>query len=96
VDTILKEELGLIYIGIPDFYDAYFGNVDGLEEAGAAVLRRCKEGHRSLYDGNGWRDWPEGAREKDVLDWLSTLVNMVRELATDEGFTTVPHRMVLV
>jgi hypothetical protein len=95
VDTILKEELGSIYIGIPDFYDAYFGNVDGLEEAGAAVLRRCKEGHRSLYDGNGWRDWPEGAREKDVLDWLSTLVNVVRELATDEGFTTVPHRMVL-
>lgn len=68
VDTVLKEELGSIYIGIPDFYDAYFGNIDGLEEAGAAVLRRCKEGHSPLYDGNGWRDWPESAKEKEVLD----------------------------
>lgn len=96
VDTVLKEELGSIYVGIPDFYDAYFGNVDGLEKASAAVLRRCKEGHRPLFnEANGWRNWPEGAKEKEVLDWLSTLINAVREIATEEGFTTTPCRTVL-
>lgn len=96
VDTVLKEELGSIYVGIPDFYDAYFGNVDGLENASAAVLRRCKEGHKPLFsEANGWRNWPEGAKEKEVLDWLSTLINAVREIATEEGFITAPYHTVL-
>ncbi|KAH2786354.1 hypothetical protein KXW38_004759 [Aspergillus fumigatus] len=96
VDTVLKEELGTIYVGIPDFYDAYFGGVDDLDKASAAVLRRCKEGDRPLFsEGNGWRDWPDGAKEKEVLDWLSALIDVAREIATEEGFTTAPYRTVL-
>lgn len=91
VDTVLKEELGIIYVRIPDFYDAYFRGVDDLDKASAAVLRRCKEGDRPLFsEGNGWRDWPDGAKEKEVLDWLSALINVAREIATEEGFTTAP------
>ncbi|KAI9036229.1 uncharacterized protein KD926_002197 [Aspergillus affinis] len=96
VDTVLKEELGSIYVGIPGFYNAYFGSVDGLEETGAAVLRRCKERHTPLFnEGKGWRAWPESAKENEVLGWLSTLIDEVREIASEEGFTTVSDRAIL-
>lgn len=96
VDTMLKEELVSMHIGIPDFYNAYFGNIDGLEEASASVLRRCKEGDRPLFDERtGWRDWPENAEEKEVLDRLPTLISKVRDIATEEGFITILNRTVL-
>lgn len=60
------------------------------------MLRRCKEEHRPLFsEANGWRNWPEGAKEEEVLDWLCTLFNAIREIATEEGFTTAPYRTVL-
>ncbi|KAL4784889.1 hypothetical protein BJX76DRAFT_197301 [Aspergillus varians] len=96
VDNVLKEELGSIYIGVPGFHDAYFGQIEGLEDAGAAVLRRCKEGNSPMFDeGNGWRDWPESAKEKEVLDWLSKVINEIRDLATDEHFTITSDHTVL-
>ncbi|KAJ2890997.1 hypothetical protein MKZ38_001065 [Zalerion maritima] len=36
-DDILKEELGPMYIGVPSFYETYFGEVPGLEPAATAV-----------------------------------------------------------
>ena len=63
------------------------GDIDSLEEVGAVVLRRCKEGNSPLFDEeNGWRDWPVNAKEKEVLHWLSTVINVIRETVTDEGF----------
>ncbi|KAL4993338.1 hypothetical protein BDV10DRAFT_190086 [Aspergillus recurvatus] len=65
-------------------------------EAGASVLRRCKEGNSPLFDDrNGWRDWPETAKEKEVLDWLSKVISEIRELATEENFTTLCNCTVL-
>ncbi|PLB49113.1 hypothetical protein P170DRAFT_455861 [Aspergillus steynii IBT 23096] len=78
VDAMLKEELKSIYVGVQGFYEAYFGDIDGLEEAGAAVFRRCQEGQSPLFTKNGWRDWPENAKEGDVLDWLSTWIRHIR------------------
>ncbi|KAL4746985.1 hypothetical protein BDW72DRAFT_24952 [Aspergillus terricola var. indicus] len=96
VDDVLKEELGLIYIRVPDFYDAYFRNIDSLEQAGASVLRRCKEGNSPLFDNrNGWQDWLETAKEKEVLDWLLKVISEIRELATEENFTTLSNYTVL-
>ncbi|KAI9368690.1 hypothetical protein BJX61DRAFT_550232 [Aspergillus egyptiacus] len=95
VDDVLKEELGSIYIGVPGFYDAYFGNINGLAEAGASVLRRCKEGNTPLFDDrNGWRDWPDTAKEEEVLDWLSKVISKIRELATEENIVTKSNRAV--
>lgn len=95
VDAVLKEELGSIYIGVPGFYEAYFSAIEGLEEAGATVFRRCQEGHNPLFTENGWRDWPESATEREVLDWLSSSVDKLRDMATEEGYTVTSQRKVL-
>jgi len=74
VDDVLKEELGSMYVGVPGFYEAFFGDVGGLEPAAKAVFKRCREGDNLLYcEGSGWRGWPEDAREKDVLGWFAQL-----------------------
>ncbi|KAB8227915.1 protein kinase family protein [Aspergillus alliaceus] len=93
--TVLKEELGPIYTGIRGFYEAYFGNIEGLEEAGAAVFRRSQEGDNPVFTKDGWRKWPESAKEKDVLDWLAPLVRDLRNLAVEEGFDLTADREVL-
>ncbi|KAE8361713.1 hypothetical protein BDV27DRAFT_166717 [Aspergillus caelatus] len=64
-----SEELDSIYIGVPGFFEAYFGGIDGLDNICATV-------------GGGWRDWPNISKEKDVLAWLTHLVD--RKL--DVGF----------
>jgi hypothetical protein len=96
VDDVLKEELGSIYVNVPGFYEAYFGDVDGLEEAGAAVYRRCREGDSPLFSEEiGWHDWPNNAKEKEVLGWLTTQVDLLRNIAIEEGFTMPIHKTVL-
>lgn len=49
MDAVLKNELGSIYTDVPGFDEAYFGGVEGLKEAGAAVFSRCKEGDNAPY-----------------------------------------------
>ncbi|KAB8069840.1 hypothetical protein BDV29DRAFT_182013 [Aspergillus leporis] len=95
VDAVLKEELGSIYIGVRGFYEAYFGGIEGLEEAGAAVFRKCQEGANPLFTEDGWRSWPESAKERNVLDWLAPLVKDLRDLAVEEGFHLTTDRTVL-
>jgi len=59
VDDVLKHELGPLYVGVPGFYEAFFGEVRGLEAVGTAVFRKCKEGDNPLYrEEGGWCDWP--------------------------------------
>ena len=53
MDDVLKEELGLLYIGIPGLYKAFFRGVEGLEEASATVFKKCKEGDNPLYTDKG-------------------------------------------
>jgi len=43
VDDVLKEELGLMYVGIPGFYEAFFGDVASLELAANAVFKKCNK-----------------------------------------------------
>ncbi|KAK1142575.1 hypothetical protein N8T08_007551 [Aspergillus melleus] len=95
VDAVLREELGSIHIGVPGFYEAYFGGVQSLEEASAAIFKSFQEGHNPLFTENGWQDWPRSAKERDVLDWLSTLVNKIRDISTEQGFAVTSHRTVL-
>lgn len=61
-----------MHVGIPGFFEAFFGEVVGLESATQAVFRRCKSGDTPLYrDESGWQDWPCEARETNVLNWLT-------------------------
>ncbi|KAF3768658.1 hypothetical protein M406DRAFT_28806, partial [Cryphonectria parasitica EP155] len=70
VDGILKEELGHLYVGIPKFWDKYFGGVDGLETA-SVFFKQCMSGPTPMFD-DGWTTWPAGAGEDDVLEWISS------------------------
>jgi hypothetical protein len=65
---MLKEELGPMYVGVPGFFEAFFGEIPGLQPAAQAVFKRCKAGDNPLYqEESGWQGWPDGARERDML-----------------------------
>ncbi|PZD30685.1 hypothetical protein A1F97_10045 [Pyrenophora tritici-repentis] len=82
VDDVLKEELGHLYVGIPGFFEAFFGDVLGLKPAAQAVFNKCKEEDSPLFCvESGWQGWPEGAKEKDVLSWFASLTDRLLDLA---------------
>ncbi|KAF1970865.1 hypothetical protein BU23DRAFT_510832 [Bimuria novae-zelandiae CBS 107.79] len=84
VDGVLKEELGQLYVGVPGFFDAYFGSVPGLESVAQAVFDKCKEGDIPLYrEESGWQGWPEGAKERDVLSWFAPLTGQLLDFAAE-------------
>ena len=69
VDNVLKEKLGPLYIGIPNLYKAFFKGVKGLKVVSAAVFKKCKEGDNLLYTKKGgWRNWPKGSKESQVVE----------------------------
>jgi hypothetical protein len=43
VDYVLKKELGGLYVGIPGFFEAVFGDVPGLRPSAQAMFDKCKE-----------------------------------------------------
>jgi hypothetical protein len=76
VDDVLKEELGPMYVGVPGFFKAYFGGIEDLEPVAKTVLENCKKGDEPIYHkDNGWKGWPDGAKEKDVLVWFVDLIS---------------------
>lgn len=82
-DAVLKQELGSIYIDVPDFFKAFFGEVGELEEAAAAILERCKQENYLLSDDIiTWRDWLETMQEKEVLRWFARTFDLLRKLAS--------------
>ncbi|KAL2801971.1 hypothetical protein BJX63DRAFT_426405 [Aspergillus granulosus] len=95
-DGILKEELGPIYIGIPGFHDAFFGQIRDLQDTAAAVFAKCKEGPQPHFtEDNGWNNWPADAKERDVLEWLTGWVRLLQDLAVEAGFPRVTTRAIL-
>ena len=68
MDDVLKEELGTIYINIPGFYTAFFGNIVDLETTSNVVFKKCREGSNLLYcKESRWDGWPKDAKQEDVL-----------------------------
>jgi hypothetical protein len=53
IDDILKEELGPLYIRIPNLYKVFFSKVEDLKVVSAAVFKKCKEGDNPLYAEKG-------------------------------------------
>lgn len=96
MDNVLKEELGPLYVGVPGFYEAFFGEVRGLEAVGTAVFRKCKKGDNPLYREKGvWRDWPESAKEKEVLKWFAERVSLFLDLAEEQESAPKTRRRLL-
>ncbi|CRK43386.1 hypothetical protein BN1723_005638 [Verticillium longisporum] len=70
VDDVLKEELGLLYIGLRNFHEKYFGDVANLETGSRTFFEQCLEGSDPKFD-DGWEGWPKDANQDDVLSWFT-------------------------
>jgi hypothetical protein len=93
VDDVLKEELGHLYVGIPGFFEAFFGDVPGLKPAAQAVFDKCKEGDNMLYHvESGWQGWPEEAKEKDVLSWFASFTDQLLDFAEEHRLPSQVRR----
>lgn len=91
VDRVLKEELGTLYVGMPGFYETFFGAVLNLKSASQAVFKKCTEGDDPLFD-QGWRDWPEDANQDRVLGWFAGITERLWDLANEHKPTTTLRR----
>jgi Fungal protein kinase len=90
-DGALRDELdSSLYIDVPDFFDAFFGEVTNLSSVADTVFRTCQGGKDPLYtEEGGWRDWPKDAKEDQVLKWLKELVDKLLHFA--KGSEPVPN-----
>ncbi|KAI1962538.1 hypothetical protein LOZ58_002880 [Ophidiomyces ophidiicola] len=84
MDPMLREELGTLHVDIPQFYDAFFGDIPELQANAQAVFERCKEGEEPMFcEGTGWSRWPEGAKEASVLAWLTEIIDKVIQFSEE-------------
>lgn len=63
-----------MFVGLRNFFDAYFGAVPDLATASEAFFTECRKGRNRLFN-NGWRNWPEDAKQDDVLSWLADFID---------------------
>ena len=90
MDRVLRDELGVMYVGLPRFYETFFGRVADLGTASEAVFEKCKEGSKPLFS-DGWSGWPEDANQDHVLSWFSELSEKLATFAED--YRSIPtHR----
>ncbi|KAI1932301.1 hypothetical protein LOZ66_006910 [Ophidiomyces ophidiicola] len=84
MDPMLREELGTLHVDIPQFYDAFFGDIPELQANAQAVFERCKEGEEPMFcEGTGWSRWPDGAKEASVLAWLTEIIDKVIQFSEE-------------
>ncbi|RYO78285.1 hypothetical protein DL766_009514 [Monosporascus sp. MC13-8B] len=70
VDDVLKEELGLMYVGLRDFDETYFGDMTDLKTTSEAFFKQCMGGGDPLFD-DGWRRWPRDANQDNMLSFTT-------------------------
>ncbi|KAF7856270.1 hypothetical protein EAF04_009798 [Stromatinia cepivora] len=92
VDSVLKEELGPLYVGLSDFHETYFGGVADLKTASAAVFKMCMEGDSHPLFCEGWSGWPEDANQDDVLSWFAEISEKLAAFAKDYKSTSICQR----
>ncbi|GAB0146902.1 hypothetical protein EsHS_00007287 [Epichloe bromicola] len=91
VDPVLKQELKHLYVGLPNFHEAFFGDVPELDVISEAVFRKCTEGDNPLFK-EGWSGWPACAKESDVLTWINGLILKLEVFAGDRISTSPARR----
>ncbi|RWA14481.1 hypothetical protein EKO27_g553 [Xylaria grammica] len=87
MDKLLSEELGVMYIDVPNFYEAFFGGIPELETASEDIFWKCTQGIQPLFR-QGWTGWPEDAKQESVLSWLADIVEHFLQWARDYSPTT--------
>ncbi|KAF3768239.1 hypothetical protein M406DRAFT_249998 [Cryphonectria parasitica EP155] len=91
VDDVLKEELGVMYVGLPHFDQTYFGDVVNLETASEAFFKECKEGASPLFRA-GWTGWPKSANQNNVLNWFVVFSERLSTFAASYKSTIIYQR----
>ncbi|OAQ57431.1 FunK1 protein kinase [Pochonia chlamydosporia 170] len=94
VDPVLKQELEHLYVGLPNFHEAFFGDMPELDVVSEAVFRKCTEGDNPLFK-EGWSGWPARAKESDVLTWIDGLILKLEVFAGDRISTSPARRKLL-
>ncbi|EKG09432.1 hypothetical protein MPH_13531 [Macrophomina phaseolina MS6] len=83
-DEELKAELkGSLFVGVPNFFETFFGQVEGLQQTAETVFQKCREGDDPLYETGSWRGWPERSTQNDVLRWFTRIVDRLKTLAEE-------------
>lgn len=94
VDNVLKEEVGPMHVDLRDFHKAYFGSVPNLATASKTFFDECLEGSSPSFD-DGWRGWPEGAKQDDVLSWFAGFCDRLAVFAERHQSTPTRRRSLL-
>ncbi|KAJ3569609.1 hypothetical protein NPX13_g6028 [Xylaria arbuscula] len=82
MDKLLSDELGVMYINVPNFYEAFWGGIPQLEMASEDIFQKCTQGIQPLFQ-EGWTAWPEDAKQKKVLAWLANIVERFLQWAEE-------------
>lgn len=64
-DRVLRDELGVMHVGLPRFHETFFGWMADLTTASEAIFKKCIEGGEPLFS-NGWSGWPKDANQDDI------------------------------
>ncbi|KAI0836075.1 hypothetical protein F5Y06DRAFT_274145 [Hypoxylon sp. FL0890] len=81
-DPVVKEDLGPMYVDIPQFYETFFGGITELKSASRPIFEKCCEGSEPFFR-EGWTGWPRDAQEPAVLSWLQKIVEQLTQWAQD-------------
>ncbi|KAI1769144.1 hypothetical protein GGR53DRAFT_474645 [Hypoxylon sp. FL1150] len=91
-DPIVKEDLGPMYVDIPQFYEVFFSGITELESASQTIFEKCCEGSEPFFR-KGWTGWPRDAQEPDVLSWLQKIVEQLTQWS--QNYRRTPARGLL-
>ncbi|KAJ8063416.1 hypothetical protein OCU04_008636 [Sclerotinia nivalis] len=89
VEKLLKNKLGMIYVGVPQIYNKFFGGVAKLETTSQAFFEKWNVGTDPCFR-EGWAGWPSDANEVDVLKWLTEFIETLAAFAQD--YRSIPTR----
>ncbi|KAJ8114069.1 hypothetical protein ONZ43_g4995 [Nemania bipapillata] len=87
MDKLLSDELGVMYVDVPNFYEAFWGGIPQLETASEDIFQKCTQGIQPLFQ-EGWITWPEDAKQERVLAWLADIVERFLQWAEEYRPTT--------
>ncbi|KAI3326667.1 hypothetical protein HD806DRAFT_487810 [Xylariaceae sp. AK1471] len=87
MDKLLSNELGVMYVDVPNFYKAFWGGIPQLETASEEIFQKCTQGIQPLFR-EGWTGWPEDVKQESVLAWLADIVEHFLQWAQEYRPTT--------
>ncbi|KAI1463748.1 uncharacterized protein F4812DRAFT_446286 [Daldinia caldariorum] len=87
MDRLLSDELGVMYIDVPNFYEAFWGCIPELETASKDIFQKCTQGPQPPFQ-QGWTGWPKNAKQESVLAWLADIVKRFLQWAQEYRPTT--------